>query len=85
MHHSPQRGGEPPPAQAHHQQAKAAHTQATDQPLAQRCSGRWHLALIEDNLTDHADWRRPEVTLSIALGKDLELHRHLPRLHHLKL
>ena len=56
-----------------------------DQSLAQRCSGRWRLALLEDNLTDHADWRSPVVTLSIALGEDLQPHWHLPRLNHLKL
>ena len=72
VHHSPQRGGEPPAPQAHDKQAKAPHTEATDQPLAQGCSGRWCLALIEDNLTDHADWRRPGFTLSIAVGRDLE-------------
>ena len=85
VHHSPQGGGEPPPPQAHHQQAKAAYTQATDQPFAQRCSGRWCLALIEDNLTNHVDWRLPQVTLSIAVGEDLEFHRHLSRLHHFEL
>ena len=79
MHHSTQRGGEPPPTQAHHQQAKAAHTEATYHSLAQGCSGRWCLALIEDNLTDHADWRRPGFTLSIAVGRDLEARGHLCR------
>ena len=70
VHHSPERGGEHHP-QAHHQRPKPP----TPRPLinrAQRCSGRWHLALIEDNLTDHADRRSPEFTLSIADGRDLE-------------